>query len=131
MKVDDSDKIYKTAFEVINRRFSKNEKISDDQINEIVEGTINLYQLKKFGFKDTIVKQLSEAISVRSSSTSIITNDEGHVDWYDNAKNRPYWDTYRDYLTLDQKYSVSGVNDIDITTDQIMSRIEDPSREGS
>ena len=131
MKVDDSDKIYKTAFEVINRRFSKNEKISDDQINEIVEGTINLYQLKEFGFKDTIVKQLSEAISVRSSSSSIITNDEGHVDWYDNAKNRPYWDTYRDYLTLDQKYSVSGVNDIDITTDQIMSRIEDPSREGS
>ena len=131
MKVDDSDKFYKTAFEVINRRFSKNEKISDDQINEIVEGTINLYQLKEFGFKDTIVKQLSEAISVRSSSSSIITNDEGHVDWYDNAKNRPYWDTYRDYLTLDQKYSVSGVNDIDITTDQIMSRIEDPSREGS
>ncbi len=131
MKVDDSDKIYKTAFEVINRRFSKNEKISNDQINEIVEGTINLYQLKEFGFKDTIVKQLSEAISVRSSSSSIITNDEGHVDWYDNAKNRPYWDTYRDYLTLDQKYSVSGVNDIDITTDQIMSRIEDPSREGS
>ena len=71
-----------------------------------------------------------EAISVRSSSSSIITNDEGHIDWYENSRSRPYWESYRDYLIYDQKYSVSGVNDIDITTDQIMSRIEKPSREG-
>ena len=130
MKEDDSDKIYKTAFEVIESRYSSNEKISEAQINEIVQETINLYQIKNFGFKDTVIKQLKDAISVRSSSSSIIINDEGHIEWYDNSKKRPYWNTYRDYLTLDQKYSVSGVNDIDITTDQIMSRIEDPSREG-
>ena len=90
-----------------------------------------MFQFKNFSFKDTLVKQLKDALSVKSSTSSIITNDEGHVDWYDNSKKRPYWETYRDYLTQDLKYSISGVNDIDKTTDQIMSRIENPLREGS
>ena len=131
IKNDDYDKIYQTSIEVVKKRFPKNLKdIPLKKLDEIVQGTIDLFQLKNFNFKDTLVKELREAISVRSSSSSIITNDEGHIDWYENSRSRPYWESYRDYLIYDQKYSVSGVNDIDITTDQIMSRIEKPSREG-
>ena len=131
IKNDDYDKIYQTSIEVVKKRFPKNLKdIPLKKLDEIVQGTIDLFQLKNFNFKDTLIKELREAISVRSSSSSIITNDEGHIDWYENSRSRPYWESYRDYLIYDQKYSVSGVNDIDITTDQIMSRIEKPSREG-
>ena len=130
MKNLDYDKIYRTSLEVIEDRLEKKEKISDNQIAEIVQDTINLFKYKNFSLKDTLVKQLSDAISVKSSTSTIITNDEGHIDWYDNSKKRPYWESYRDYLTKDQKYSLNGVNDIDTTTDLIMSRIENPSREG-
>lgn len=131
MKNLDYDKIYRTSLEVIEGRFTKNEKVNENKILEIVQATIDLFQLKNFSFRDTLVKQLKDALSVKSSTSSIITNDEGHEDWYDNSKKRPYWETYRDYLTQDLKYSISGVNDIDLTTDQIMSRIEDPLREGA
>ncbi|MDC6465477.1 hypothetical protein PQZ38_01830, partial [Pelagibacteraceae bacterium] len=130
MKNLDYDKIYRTSLEVIEDRLEKKEKISDNQIAEIAQDTINLFKYKNFSLKDTLVKQLSDAISVKSSTSTIITNDEGHIDWYDNSKKRPYWESYRDYLTKDQKYSLNGVNDIDTTTDLIMSRIENPSREG-
>ena len=131
MKNLDYDKIYRTSLEVIEGRFPKNEEVNENKILEIVQATIDLFQLKNFSFRDTLVKQLKDALSVKSSTSSIITNDEGHEDWYDNSKKRPYWETYRDYLTQDLKYSISGVNDIDLTTDQIMSRIEDPLREGA
>ena len=131
MKNLDYDKIYRTSLGVIEGRFPKNEEVNENKILEIVESTIDLFQLKNFSFRDTLVKQLKDALSVKSSTSSIITNDEGHEDWYDNSKKRPYWETYRDYLTQDLKYSISGVNDIDLTTDQIMSRIEDPLREGA
>ena len=126
----DYDKIYRTSLEVIEGRFNTKDNIKENQIDNIVQDVIDLFKLKNFNFKDTLVKQLNDALLVKSSSSSMITNDEGHIDWYDNSKQRLYWETYRNYLTQDLKYSLSGVNDIDTTTDQIMSRIEDPSREG-
>ena len=115
----DYDKIYRTSLEVIEGRFNTKDNIKENQIDNIVQDVIDLFKLKNFNFKDTLVKQLNDALSVKSSSSSIITNDEGHIDWYDNSKQRLYWETYRNYLTQDLKYSLSGVNDIDTTTDQI------------
>ena len=128
------DKIYRTSLDKIETKYSSlienQKKIPLNDIDQIVQGTINFFEIKNFGFKDTIVKQLDEALSVRSSTSSIITNDENHIEWYDNSKTRSYWETYRDYLTQDLKYSLSGVNDIDKTTDLIISKLEDPKRKG-
>ena len=48
----------------------------------------------------------------------------------DEPINRKYWESYRNYLKTDQRYSLDGVNSIDETTDTIMSHMEKPSREG-
>ena len=69
IKNDDYDKIYQTSIEVVKKRFPKNLKdIPLKKLDEIVQGTIDLFQLKNFNFKDTLIKELREAISVRSSS---------------------------------------------------------------
>ena len=130
MRTKEYDKIYKTALEKIQDILASKDKISDEKIKEIVEGAINFFEYKNFGYEDTVVKELKDAISVISTSSAYITNDEGHEDWYDNSKKRDYWNTYREYLIQDLKYSLNGVNDIHKTTDLVMSRIEDPSRKG-
>ena len=58
MKNLDYDKIYRTSLEVIEGRFPKNEEVNENKILEIVQATIDLFQLKNFSFRDTLVKQL-------------------------------------------------------------------------
>ena len=69
----DYDKIYRTSLEVIEGRFSKNEKIHENKISEIVQGTIDLFQFKNFSFKDTLVKQLKDASKIADNIASHIT----------------------------------------------------------
>ena len=55
----DYDKIYRTSLEVIEGRFNTKDNIKDNQIDNIVQDVIDLFKLKNFNFKDTLVKQLN------------------------------------------------------------------------
>jgi len=55
------DKIYRTSLDKIETKYSSlienQKKIPLNDIEQIVQGTINFFEIKNFGFKDTIVKQ--------------------------------------------------------------------------
>jgi hypothetical protein len=61
-----------------------------------------------------------------------------HVDWFNASTNMPlegeirwhYWDHYKTYLQTQKGWSPSVVKSIDDLSSQILSRLEDPRREG-
>ncbi|MDA8845119.1 Z1 domain-containing protein [Candidatus Pelagibacter bacterium] len=110
-------------------------KIEDKSIERIklsVESALQfLQQPKEYPFKDKLILQLFETISVKSSSSAIIKSENDHVDWYDKNRSRPYWETYREYLKNDKQFSPDAVSALDKTTDLMMKYIENPGREGA
>ena len=122
------DKIYQTALSKLED-YPRN-SITTENIKEVVAQTISFFNVNNFGYEDTIVNELQSAFTVKSSSSSIVTHLVDHIEWYDNSVKREYWETYRDYLKRDKKYSIDGVNAIDHTTDLIMKNLEKPSRKG-
>lgn len=70
----------------------------------------------------------------------VISDPEDHIPWYDewlqsNQQNRYYWNRLSDFLAgkIQNKYSPakagSIIRSIDISTDKIISKLENPSRE--
>ena len=110
-------------------------KIEDKSIERIklsVESALQfLQQPKEYPFKDKLILQLFETITVKSSSSAIIKSENDHVDWYDKNRDRPYWETYREYLKNDKQFSPDAVSALDKTTDLMMKYIENPGREGA
>jgi len=51
-----------------------------------------------------------------------------HIDWYNDVakSNRSLWDRYKEYLRREQKLSSLAISNIDSSTDQVMSLIENP-----
>ena len=105
--------------------------LSKKKISLVVEEAIRfLKQPKDYEFKDKLILQLLENFTVKSSTHAIIKGKSDHVDWYDSTKDRPYWETYREYIKNDLQYSPDAVAAMDKTTDLMMKSIEDPNRDG-
>ena len=75
--------------------------LSKKKISLVVEEAIRfLKQPKDYKFKDKLILQLLENFTVKSSTHAIIKGKSDHVDWYDSTKDRPYWETYREYIKM-------------------------------
>ncbi len=107
--------------------------LSKKKIILAVESALQfLQQPKNYEYKDKLILQLLEAFTVKSSTHSIIKGESDHKEWYDpNKFERPYWESYREYIKNDLQYSVDAVSSMDKTTDLMMRSIEDPKRDGS
>ena len=74
-----------------------------EKIKLSVEQALKTLQVpKEYPFKDKLILQLLENVTVKSSSSAIIKSENDHIDWYDNTKDRPYWESYREYLKNDK-----------------------------
>ena len=106
---DLKETIYRKLFNVAltNIETVKTEDKSLERVKLSVEAALQfLQQPKDYPFKDKLILQLFENISVKSSSSAIIKSENDHIDWYDKNKDRPYWETYREYLKNDKQYSL-------------------------
>lgn len=131
---DLKETLYRKLFNVAltNIETVKTEDKSLKRVKLSVEAALQfLQQPKDYPFKDKLILQLFENISVKSSSSAIIKSENDHIDWYDKNKDRPYWETYREYLKSDKQFSPDAVSGLDKTTDIMMRNIEDPNREGA
>ena len=126
--------IYRKLFNVAltNIETGKVEYKSIERVKLSVEAALQfLQQSKNYPYKDKLILQLFDNISVKSSNSAIIKSENDHIDWYDNNKDRPYWETYREYLKNDKQFSPDAVSALDKTTDMMMKNIEDPNRKGA
>ena len=131
---DLKETLYRKLFNVAltNIEIVKSEDKSIERVKLSVEAALQfLQQPKDYPFKDKLILQLFENISAKSTSSAIIKSENDHIDWYDKNLDRPYWETYREYLKNDKQFSPNAVSDLDKTTDLIMSSIEKPTREGA
>jgi len=116
---------------LLNIESERPEDKSIERIKYSVEKAIEFLGISKdFPYKDKLILQLFENITVKSSSSAIIKSNNDHIDWYDNNRDRPYWETYREYLKNDKQFPPDAVSALDKTTDLMMRNIEDPNREG-
>jgi len=123
-------KLYNIAVSIIET-VTPND-LSKPKIIAAVERALKtLDQPKDYDYKDKLILQLLEAFTVKSSSHAIIRGSSDHREWYEpSKKQRPYWDSYREYIKNDLQFSVDAVAAMDKTTDLIMKNIENPEREG-
>ena len=131
---DLKETLYRKLFNVAltNIEIVKSDDKSIERVKLSVEAALQfLQQPKEYPFKDKLILELFENISAKSSSSAIIKSENDHVDWYDKNIDRPYWETYREYLKHDKQFSPNAVSDLDKTTDIIMKNIESPTRKGA
>ena len=130
-KKDTFDAIFNIARQILEK-YPKHAQLDPNIIAKTVDTAIEAYDEKAEFYRDRLIRFLTNIFTVQSSDQSIINFKEDHKDWYfENKKeNRPRWESYRDFLKFNEKYSYDGVNSIDKTSDNIMKLIEDPIREG-
>ena len=61
-----------------------------------------------------------------------LSDDKDHEKWFDRKfiENKPFWEIYRQILVEESKMPIEAINDLDKSTDLILSDLEKPSREG-
>ncbi|MDD3030559.1 MAG: Z1 domain-containing protein [Alphaproteobacteria bacterium] len=81
--------------------------------------------------KGQVVDELIRRFSLWVGGSAILKSEDGHKDWLSSARKRDwrYWQRYRQWM--EQKLSSRAVDSLDENTDEILSLLEDPLREGS
>ncbi|KUF38367.1 Z1 domain-containing protein [Comamonas kerstersii] len=76
------------------------------------------------------VQELIRRFSHWIGKDASLQDDEGHIHWLNAArkKNWRYWQRYQAYL--ERKMSIEVVGALDESTDNILGKLEDPTREG-
>ena len=130
LKETDFRKLYNAALLKLERENPEDKSI--ERVEYVVEKSLEFLGIPKdFPYKDKLILQLFDNITVKSSSSAIIKSKNDHEDWYDNNRDRPYWETYREYLKNDKQFPPDAVSALDKTTDIMMRNIEDPNRKGT
>ena len=130
-KKDIFDDCFATVRRLLDRK-TKQEQTDPNIIASEIDKALELFGVEAEDYRDRLIKHITNIFTVQSSKETIIKFNEDHKDWYfkDKKENRRRWDTYRDYLRFNEKYSYDGINSIDRTTDNIMELLEDPNRDG-
>lgn len=78
-----------------------------------------------------VTKELETRFSVWIGRTQVLENNEGHVAWLNSARKEGWrlWPRYRQHL--ENSWSPVAVEALEDATDQILSRLEDPTRTGA
>ncbi len=81
--------------------------------------------------RDVAIAELIRRFSHWIGKDSVLHDSEGHISWLVSARKRNwrYWQRYQTFL--EKRLSVNVVAAMDESTDGILSRLEDPTREGA
>lgn len=124
------DDIYSISVKRLNLFYSRD--ITKTDVSETVIKTLEFLNIDKDVFLeiDICIDEIFKNIKVKSSNHSILINNNGHVDWYNNLSDRPYWDTYKQWLLEHKRLPLNVINSIDKSSDEILSLLENPLRDG-
>lgn len=124
-------KVVKFAQELLSDEDDKS-KITPSIISDKIDLVLALNPKWKEGFvKEAAIDELIRRFSEWVGKTSIMKNDAGHVDWLNSSRKSGwrYWQRYQEWL--ERKLSYSAIDDLNHVTDQVLSLLEDPKREGA
>lgn len=108
----------------------------DDITPSLIEEKIDLAIMVKKEWSEGLSRNKVVGELIRRAKTwvgddAFLVNHEGHIPWLnqDRKKNWRYWQRYREYQ--EKKLSWNIVEGLNKSTDQILSNLEDPEREGA
>jgi hypothetical protein len=84
--------------------------------------------------RELLIAELEQIFTVWSNDPTALGSDDDHVPWL--TQKRPdiewrFWDRYRLYMMQRQNLSPAAVETIEKVSDEVLGRIEDPSRDGA
>ncbi len=83
--------------------------------------------------RESLTRQLEELFTTWADEPSAIGNDDDHKPWLSTNQTEiswQFWSRYKLYLTARAKLGPSAVENIDKVTNEVLGRLEQPSREG-
>ena len=114
-------------------------KCTPDTINKFIQDHNGL--LSDLGFSSDEAYEIIEKKCIVEiiDSSSIIEDNDDHIDWFNPSTNTGidreidfhFWDHFKDYLITEYNRSPTIVDSLDNFSSQVLSRIEDPKREGA
>jgi len=120
--------------------FSMHESIPEE-IRNFAEEMVQLPSIKGKLDKEEIFNIVNELFSVTVADPNILKDDIGHIDWFNDSTNlgiyrkidRHFWDHFKQYILLrkESPRETKIVEKLDQTSSLILSRMEDPLRDGA
>lgn len=123
-------KVIKFAQELIAEEDKSS--VTPGLIGEIVDRVLMLNRSwSQLIDRDVVQAELIRRFSMWMGENATLKNDTGHESWLSAQRKSQwrYWQRYREYQ--ERKMATAVVDGLDEVTDQILSLLEDPLREGS
>lgn len=81
--------------------------------------------------KNALVDELIRRSSRTVGDNATLSSGEDHIDWLDSDRKKDwrYWRRYSEYM--EAKLPWTALDALDVATDEVLSNLEDPTREGA
>lgn len=108
--------------------------LTKEQIVFKVDELLSLPTFSNVVDRDRLIGELEELFTIWSNDLSVLGNDDNHMPWL--AAQRAeikwlFWSRYSTYLVQKVKLGPTALSNIEKVTDEVLGRLEDPSREGA
>lgn len=120
-----------SVIKIVQEMLAADDDKSASNISKKIDLVLQIMPDKKDGLdRQAVIDELVRRYSVWVGDNSSLVNNEGHVQWLTPERKRDwrYWQRYRQWQ--EGKLPWEAVEALDASTDQILSMLEDPKREG-
>ncbi|MFI5303753.1 MAG: Z1 domain-containing protein [Nitrospiria bacterium] len=130
--------MFETALGMCQISLSKEREINKqpltrDQISSHVDQILALPMFKGSLDREKLIKDLEELFTVWSNDPSSLGNDIDHQPWLSLKRAEidwRFWKRYELFLLQRQRLSPAAIQNIEKVSEEVLSRIEDPVRDG-
>ena len=121
----------------MSHAYFEDKKVTPEEIRNFIERSKSFYPEESIN--ETWLFQKLEAIhSVNVGTMDVLDNNTDHIDWFNPYTNIPiknpfewkFWKDYKRYASTAKNWPKNVVNSIDKLSSEILSRIEEPKRNG-
>lgn len=108
--------------------------LSRDQIAEVASEVVGLALYRGAIDSASLIAHLEEIFTVWSNDPRTLGGDDEHVPWLSGRRGDvqwKFWNRYKLYLIRKEKLEPAAVENIEKVVDEMLGRLEDPSRVGS
>lgn len=106
--------------------------LTRDDIAIVVDEILHMARFSAVS-REALIAELEEKFTVFSGELTVIGNDDDHEPWLHQRKPDiawRFWNRYLPYLAAHQRLAPVAIETIDKVSEEILSRLEDPTRPG-
>ncbi len=126
------DEIYSISIKRLLRL--KKEEINKDTVDKSIRLALEFLNIDNRNFEEIEFNKCSAALfkafRTKIGSSSTISNNDDHENWYDPNVKRSYWDSHKEWLLESFKKPIDVVNEIDKSTDEVLGLLGNPKKDG-